>query len=139
MAIGVAQRLDRGQQRICGSLDASCEARDGRYNRQIEPMPFGIERIRRDILALEPGVFEGRLGAAANSRSPRLIRYGGGRLGRAIGRMWLGCREKPLQITQAVAPIAARVYPEVAQPTGVAPGSDRVRVNPQEPGGLGDR
>ena len=48
-----------------------------------------------------------------------------------------GGRQEPLQVTQSIAPVAARIDPVVAQPAGIAPGADRVRVDAQEPGSLG--
>ena len=49
-----------------------------------------------------------------------------------------GRREEALQVTEAVAPVASRVDPVIAQPASVAPGSDRVRVHPQQACSLGD-
>jgi hypothetical protein len=57
---------------------------------------------------------------------------------RAVG-VRLGRGQEPLEVTQPVAAIAAGVDPEVAQPPGVAPCPDRVRVHAEQPGGLGDR
>ena len=44
-------------------------------------------------------------------------------------------REEALEVAHPVAPIAARVDPVVAQPAGVAPRADRVRVHAQDLGG----
>ena len=47
--------------------------------------------------------------------------------------------EEALEVAQPVAPVTARVDPVVAQPALVAPGPDRIRMDAQETGGLGDR
>ena len=57
----------------------------------------------------------------------------------AVGRDAFRGREEPLEVSQAIAPIASGVDPVVAQATRVAPCSDRVRVDAQKPRGFGDR
>ena len=59
--------------------------------------------------------------------------------GDAVDGAGLGRGQEALEVTEPVAPVAARVDPVVAQPAGVAPRPDRVRVHAEEPGGLGDR
>jgi len=59
---------------------------------------------------------------------------GGGDLGRPRG-----CRgEKPLEVADAIPPVAPRVDSVIAKPTGIAPGANRVRMNTQKASGLGD-
>ena len=63
----------------------------------------------------------------------------GRRRSRRRRRAGLGGGQEPLEVAQPVAPVAARIDPVVAQPAGVAPGPDRVRMHAKQPGGLGDR
>jgi hypothetical protein len=55
---------------------------------------------------------------------------------RNIDEPALGRGEKPLEVADSIPPIPARVDPVIAQPTGVAPGANGVRMDPEEPGGL---
>ena len=43
-----------------------------------------------------------------------------------------------MEILHAVAPVTSIVDPEAAQAALLGPGPDRVRMNPQKPGGLRD-
>ena len=61
------------------------------------------------------------------------------RRGGDVERADLGRGQEPLQVAHPVAPVATLVDPVVAQPAGVAPGPDRVRVHAEQSGGLGDR
>ena len=61
-----------------------------------------------------------------------------GRAGRAVGRV-LGGGEEPLEVPEPVAAVAARIDPVVAQPAGIAPRPDGVRVDAQQAGGLRHR
>jgi hypothetical protein len=47
-------------------------------------------------------------------------------------------REKPLEVTQAIAAVATWVDPVIAEPSGVAPRPNRVRMDAQKPRGLRD-
>src|SRR3954451_22507103 len=47
-------------------------------------------------------------------------------------------REEPLEVAQAVAPVAPRVDPVIAKAAGVAPGADGVRMDAEEVGGARD-
>ena len=60
-------------------------------------------------------------------------------VGGALGQAALGRGEEALEVAQPVAAVAAGVDPVVAEPAGVGPCPDRVRVHAQEPRGLGDR
>ena len=90
-------------------------------------------RPRAALAAGEPGG-GGRVDACAGRPTRRLA---GGR--DAVGGAGLGRGQEALEVTQPVAAVAARVDPVVAQPAGVAPGPDRVRMHAKQPGGLGDR
>ena len=94
----------------------------------------------------------GRVRRAATSARPRTWPPSGrrrpvvrisGRRGPPCGGAWgrraagLGRGQEPLQVTQAIASVAARVDPVVAQPAGIAPGADRVRMHTKEAGCLG--
>ena len=50
---------------------------------------------------------------------------------RRVRRSDLGRGQEALEVAEAVATVAARIDPVVAQATGVAPGTDRVRVHAQ--------
>ena len=56
-----------------------------------------------------------------------------------LGRLALGSRQEPLEVAESVAAIAPRVDPVVAQPARVAPGAHGVRMDTQDPRGLGHR
>ena len=105
---------------------------------EVEPMPLGVERVR-------PSPSRARRAPRRGSRWPLGVAAAGGRRRvpdrprPAAGRVRLGRGEEPLQVAEPVAPVAPRVDPEVAEPPGVAPGPDRVRVHAEQPGGLGDR
>ena len=103
----------------------------------IEPMPLGVERVGPgcDDLGARRLNRAAALGST-RARPPQLARRGGAR---ALGGTGLGGGQEALEVTQPVAPVATRIDPVVAQPAGVAPRSDRVRVHAKEPGGLGDR
>ena len=47
-------------------------------------------------------------------------------------------RQEALEVAEAVTPVAARIDPVVAQPAGVAPRPNRVRVHAEQPCRLGD-
>jgi len=66
--------------------------------------------------------------ARAGAERPR-----SGRVGPALGG-----GEEALEVGQPISSVTARVDAVIPQSTGVAPGSDRVRVYPQQASGLGD-
>ena len=74
---------------------------------------------------------EGRPAAPGPPSARRAPAAVGGHAGR------LGGGEESLEIAHPIAPIAARIDPVVAQPALIAPRADRVRVDAQDPGGLG--
>ena len=105
--------------------------------REIDRMPLRGER--------DPRTARGGLGRAPVERAPRAWAAASGARRRGpiggpvgLGRPEFRRGEEALQVAEAVAPVAARIDPVVAQPASVAPGSDRVRVHPQQAGGLGD-
>ena len=138
VTVGVAQGVDGGSERLVGVLVDVDQPGQGRGDPEVEAMPLGIERVRDRLFELataggcEPG---GRSRVDAAPAAPRSACGGG----RALRRAGLGCGQEALEVTESVAAVASRVDPVVAQPAGVAPGTDRVRVHAKEPGGLGDR
>jgi hypothetical protein len=57
---------------------------------------------------------------------------------RGVGGTARGSGEEPLQVTQSVAAVATRVDAVIAETAGVAPGTNRVRMNAEKPCGLRD-
>ena len=138
MPVGVAQGVDGGTERLVGVLVDVDQPGQGGGDPEVEPMTLGVERVGDrlfDVVATgwrEPGG-RGRVDAAP--AAPRSARDGRC----ALGGAGLGGGEEALEVTESVAAVAPRVDPVVAQPAGVAPGPDRVRMHAKEPGGLGDR
>ena len=138
--VGVVDGLDgRGKDLV----DAAANVRPGPAGDRGE---LGQElEVALAPLALEPVVDageddEGRLpglrGASVDALAAGDVRVRGacGRLdGTACGR-----GEEPLEVAQAVAAVAPGVDPVIAQPARITPRPDRVGVDPQHPGGLGD-
>ena len=90
-----------------------------------------------------PRSSSGRVQRRPSARRSPDRRRPGGRSRRWIGAgRARGCDLRPrrgtLEVAQAVAPVAARVDPVVAQPAGVAPGADRVRMHAEQRGRLRD-
>ena len=101
-------------------------------------MALGVERVGHrlfDDLTRRRANRAAAAGVDAATAAPRPARRRRG----AVGRAGLGGRQEALEVTEPIASVASRVDPVVAQPAGVAPGSDRVRVHAKQPGGLGDR
>ena len=139
MAVRIAERLDRGGERLVGvvvgvdqagrCVEATARSRwwrsasSGSADRLVDAGRCGAEPRGR--------------GAGRSLRRPPHVPVATGAA--AVGRPGLGGGQEALEVTEAVASIASRVDPVVAQPAGVAPGPDRVRVHAEQPGGLGDR
>jgi hypothetical protein len=68
-----------------------------------------------------------RVGVAAAAGPEQLQR-----LARAFDLDGKGARQESPQVAHPVAAIAARIDPIEAKPARLAPGSDRVRVDPQD-------
>ncbi len=96
-----------------------------------ESMPLGNDAIsarsaRRSTPAAESLSVRSGRSADAAQRAAGHARLGD--RGRGVRRRR---REEPLQVDEPVATIAAIVDPVVAEPAGLAPGPDRVRMHPQ--------
>ncbi len=113
-------------------------AGDGRQDRQVELVALRVERVgwRRERLT-PPPAREPRGGRRIDR--PPAAPGAGRRGGDAVDGTGLGRCQEALEIAQPVAAVAARVDPVVAQPAGVAPRADRVRMDAKQPSGLGDR
>jgi len=59
--------------------------------------------------------------------------------GAALGAIGAGQgRDEALQVADSIAPVTARVDPVIAQPPGIAPGADRIRMDAKDVRGPGD-
>ena len=94
---------------------------------EVAPMPVGVGRVeeRREI---DPALILAPVWVAARA---------GRRASGVMGTLFGGC-EEPLQVAEPIPPVAARVDPVEAQPSRVAPRTDRVRVHAEQTRGLGD-
>ena len=144
MAVGVADRADARPQVVVEVVAVVGQAGDRVDERQVEARGApAIERVGLGGLAVAAAASARAppaASAAAVERPPRRPPGPGGpATARQVGGLDLGGGQEPLEVAQPVAPVAARVDPVVAQPAGVAPRPDRVRVHAEQPGGLGDR
>ena len=126
----VVVEVSAGQRR--SRAIGSSSARSRRWRRRRRRMSEASGRARRGVQRPRRGA-EGRRDRGGRRRAVRPGGPGGRRLGAALG----GGQES-LQVAQPIAPVAARIDPVVAQPAGVAPGADRVGVDAEQAGGLGD-
>jgi hypothetical protein len=137
MAVGIAEGVHGSAQSVVGALVDVDQPGQRRSDPEVEPVTFGVERIRDGLLDLATGgrgESRGRGRIDGPPASPLAAGDGG-----AVGRVGLGGCHEALQVTESVAAVASRVDPVVAQAPGVAPCPDRVRVHAKKPGGLGDR
>ena len=123
-AEGVANGADGGLQ---GGARVRQGVADGRAAQRRE---LADELEHREVL------LDGDHGATAAPRTVRSI-VGRDGLAREAGRV--EAREEALEVAEAVATVAARVDAVVAQPTGIAPGPDGVRVHAEDLGGARHR
>ena len=138
VAVGAPDAVDRRPQGLIGLAVTVDEAADRRCDRQVEMMALGFQRVRGG----RPGVPLGQRGEMVAccriddaTSAPRRVDA----VGESGDCPLLRGAEEALEVTQPVSTIAARVDPVVAQPSGVAPGANRVRVDAKQLGGLGDR
>ena len=139
MPVGIAEGADRGTERLVGVLvdvDQPGQRRGDTRGRA----DGARRRAGRPRAVRRPDASASRTGRAAlgstRARPPH------GRLAAGVApsaSAGLGGGQEALEVTEPVASVASRVDPVVAQPAGVAPRSDRVRVHAKQPGGLGDR
>ena len=140
VAVGVPDAVHGGPEGLVRLAAAGDEATHRRCDRQVQTMAFGFERIGggrgcRGPLLRRSGETWPCCGVDGATSAPGCPDPGRESRDCALFR---GTQEA-LEVTQSVAAITARVDPVVAQPSGVAPGSDRVRVDAKEPGRLGHR
>ena len=139
MPVGVAEGVDGGTERLVGVLVDVDQPGQGGGDTEVEPMTLGVERVGDrlfDVVATWRSVNRAAAAGSMLRRPPH------GRLAVgvcALGGAGLGSGQEALEVTESVAAVASRVDPVVAQPAGVAPGTDRVRMHAKQPGGLGDR
>ncbi len=138
MAIGVPDGGDRCEECLVGILAGVDQPADAGRDGQVEPVALGVERIAPCEVQPVAAASREAWGRGRVHGPPAAPRAGRG-LRRAVHRPGLGGGQEPLQVTDPVAPIATRIDPVVPKPPGVAPCPDRVRVDAQQPGGLGDR
>ena len=138
MPIGVAERTDGRSERLVRILIRVDEPGDRRRDGQVELISLCIERVGRERLGSSAGG-RGEPGGRRRIDPPPAPALPGRDGWIALGGRGLRRREEALEITEAIAPVSARVDPVIPEPAGVAPGADRVRVDTKQPGGLGDR
>ena len=138
MPVRIAERLADGEQDVVGVVACVDQAGQRRRDLQVEVMTLDVERIGTGDRELRPArgreAGDGRRVDRASS-APRPGRH----RRHAIRRPRLGGGHEPLQVAQPVAAVTARIDPVRAQPAGIAPRPDRVRVHAKQPRGLGDR
>ena len=136
MVVGVAHEADGPGQVVVEVVRLGGQAGDRIDERQVDRVPLGLELFALSAQGTIKRAAVRRPSqqmAASTTTRPRHGRWAG-----RVSRRGLGRRQEALEIAQPIAPVAARIDPVVAQPTGIAPGSDRVRMHPQQARGLGD-
>ena len=119
----VADELDRTGEILIEVLAAAGQTRQSIEDAEVAGMALAVERIREDP------VQRGRLAPARSLVAAATL---AGSVDAAIGGPDLGGGEEALEVAEAVPAIPPRVDPVVAQPTGVAPRTDRVRVHAKQ-------
>ena len=136
VTVGIANGACGRPERLTHLPGLARQPGKGRRHPEIQMVSFGRERVGPSDVARPD---DGRQILGAARRRDRAAGCSAMPPSSARCRRGLGRCEESLQVPESIPPIPARVDPEVAQPSRVAPGSDRVGVHAQQPGGLGHR